>query len=118
MAICSAHRSTGEPCRAFAVRGARVCIAHGGGAPQVKIAAEERLRSLVHPAISGLEELIRTADSDSVRLSAIRDLLDRTGYRPTEKVQSDIDTVIKIVYEDRPQQLKGMVAPPTNGVAH
>jgi hypothetical protein len=95
-----------------------VCIAHGGGAPQVKIAAEERLRSLVHPAISGLASLINNADSDSVRLSAIRDLLDRTGYKPTEKVQSDGRTVIEIEYIDRPHQLNAPTPPPTNGVAH
>ncbi len=41
---CSAHSSqTGQPCRATAVRGATVCIAHGAGAPAVKAKARERL---------------------------------------------------------------------------
>lgn len=40
---CHAHRSDGQPCRAWAVRGAAICIAHGAGAPQVRRAARRRL---------------------------------------------------------------------------
>jgi hypothetical protein len=89
---------------------------HGGKSPQALAKAEDRLRSLVHPAITGLAELIAKADSDSVRLSAIRDLLDRTGYKPTEKVQSDGRTVIEIEYVDRPNALE--LNPPSNGAVH
>jgi hypothetical protein len=39
---CSAHRSDGEPCSAYAITGGRVCVAHGGAAPQVKAAAARR----------------------------------------------------------------------------
>lgn len=42
---CRAHSSqTGQPCRATAVRGATVCIAHGAGAPAVKAKAAERVQ--------------------------------------------------------------------------
>lgn len=40
---CSAHRSNGEPCGAWAIRGGFVCRVHGGSAPQVKAAARARL---------------------------------------------------------------------------
>jgi len=40
---CTAHRTNGLPCRAWAVRGAVVCVAHGGAAPQVRRAARRRL---------------------------------------------------------------------------
>jgi hypothetical protein len=40
---CRAHRSNGLPCAAWAVRGATVCVAHGGAAPQVRRAARRRL---------------------------------------------------------------------------
>ena len=44
MAKCSAHRSRDRaPCRAYAIRGGKVCTAHGGRIPQVKKAAKERL---------------------------------------------------------------------------
>lgn len=39
---CEARRSNGEPCRNWAVKGARVCRNHGGSAPQVKAAAARR----------------------------------------------------------------------------
>lgn len=40
---CTAHKTNGDPCPNWAVRGASVCSAHGGRAPQVRAAAEERL---------------------------------------------------------------------------
>jgi hypothetical protein len=40
---CHAHRKNGEPCKAYAIIGGRVCRAHGGAAPQVRAAARERL---------------------------------------------------------------------------
>jgi hypothetical protein len=73
---------------------------HGGQAPQARAKADERLEALVHPAISGLAELINNADSDSVRLSAIRDLLDRTGYKPREKIETSGETTIRVQYAD------------------
>ena len=39
---CGAHRSDGVGCRAWAVRGARVCRVHGGMAPAVRAAADRR----------------------------------------------------------------------------
>lgn len=42
-AKCTGRSSrTGEPCQAYPVRGAKVCVAHGGRAPQVKAKARER----------------------------------------------------------------------------
>lgn len=40
---CTAHRTNGEPCRAWAVRGATVCVTHGGAAPAVRAAAARRV---------------------------------------------------------------------------
>lgn len=74
---------------------------HGGATRQALAAAEDRLKALVHPAITGLAELINNADSDSVRLSAIRDLLDRTGYKPSEKVETSGETTIRYVNDWR-----------------
>jgi len=36
---CSARRTNGEPCRAYAIVGGTVCRVHGGSAPQVRHAA-------------------------------------------------------------------------------
>lgn len=40
---CTARRTNGQPCRAWAIHGGYVCVAHGGAAPQVKRAAQRRL---------------------------------------------------------------------------
>jgi hypothetical protein len=50
---CTAHRSTdGQPCEAWAVHGARVCVAHGGAAWQVRRAAFDRLAAAGHEALA------------------------------------------------------------------
>jgi hypothetical protein len=40
---CTAHRTNGTPCGAWAIRGGFVCRMHGGSAPQVRAAAHRRL---------------------------------------------------------------------------
>jgi hypothetical protein len=40
---CSGHKTNGDPCPNWAMRGQEVCHAHGGRAPQAKAAAEERI---------------------------------------------------------------------------
>ena len=88
---CTAHSArTGNPCRAWAVRGATVCEAHGGMAPQVLRSARARREALIEPSIDAIEQLVESADSEQVRLAAARDVLDRTGYRATEQVQVEV----------------------------
>ena len=85
--ICTAKsKRSGEPCKSSAITGARVCIRHGGAAPQVKAKALERLAALVDPAISALDGLLKS-EQDNVRLGAVKDVLDRNGFKPTDKVE-------------------------------
>lgn len=49
------------------------------------MAAEARIQALVDPALTRLGLLIDNADGDSVKLSAVKDVLDRAGYKPVEK---------------------------------
>jgi hypothetical protein len=39
---CSARRTDGQPCGAYAITGGTVCAAHGGSAPAVRASAELR----------------------------------------------------------------------------
>jgi hypothetical protein len=87
--FCRAHNRLGDPCGQRPIRGGVVCVAHGGRAPQVKRAAQERLRELIDPAIVRLEELIHDEIS-SVALAAVKDVLDRNGYKATEKVEATL----------------------------
>lgn len=41
---CTAKRHDGQPCRARAIKGGRVCFKHGGNLPRVKEAGRFRLR--------------------------------------------------------------------------
>ena len=50
-----ARRKNGEPCGSKAIRGDNVCRMHGGGARQVKAAAQARLRAMMAPALGVLE---------------------------------------------------------------
>lgn len=44
---CSAHRPRdGRPCRAWAITGGKVCVAHGGAAQQVRVAAALNIEHL------------------------------------------------------------------------
>ena len=102
MVKCHAKNRSGSPCGHWAMHGQRVCYLHGGRSPQAVRKAAERLRELVDPAISQLAALIDHADSDAVRLSAVKDVLDRAGYRPTIQVQGEQEITIRILREDQP----------------
>jgi hypothetical protein len=76
-----------EPCKRIAIPGGHVCVFHGGKSPQVKHAAKERLNALVDPAITELTRLMNESDLDPVRLAVAKDILDRTGFKPKERVE-------------------------------
>jgi hypothetical protein len=84
--ICIAHSSrTGNPCKAKAIAGAKVCRVHGGGAPQVKDKARQRILELaVGPALALLARAVELGDHTTVpqqhQINAARDLLDRAGF--------------------------------------
>jgi len=69
----------GQRCGRASIPGGTVCRWHGGGAPQVKRRADERLASLVDPAISVLGRALRREKLDAVSIAAARDVLDHVG---------------------------------------
>lgn len=86
--VCTARTVNGEPCRAYAIAGSNVCRVHGGSAPQVKAAAKVRMENA---ADRMARELLNMAVDDdippAVKLSAIKDALDRAGLSPTRSVE-------------------------------
>jgi hypothetical protein len=84
---CTAtSKHSGVRCKRRPIPGGAVCVKHGGGAPQVQRRAEERLLELQHPAITRLGELVAQGEFPSVAIAAVKDVLDRTMGRPTERV--------------------------------
>ncbi len=83
--LCAATAiSTGEPCRAPAVTAATVCRVHGAakGTPAREKADSTILQELIGPALWRLKGLIDSKETTGpVLMTAIREILDRTGYR-------------------------------------
>jgi hypothetical protein len=64
---------------------------HGGAAPQVKAAARERIAAMVDPALGVMYRAMKMGTKKigphSLALVAARDILDRAGYKATDKIQ-------------------------------
>ena len=84
---CKAKNRSGQRCGKKAIPSGTVCSMHGGKAPQVIAKAQIRLAALVDPAIDRLEKVIKESKHDSSAVSAAKDILDRAGLKPTDKVQ-------------------------------
>lgn len=93
MQLCHARAqgAGGRQCQNYVMRGQKVCRMHGGKSPQALAKAEDRMRSLVHPAITAIAQLI--ADND---LAAARYVLDYAGFKATEKVQQEGTVTVEI----------------------
>jgi hypothetical protein len=76
---CAAHKKNGEQCRNFARRGTNVCDFHGAKAPQVKRKAQQRIEESADRMVNVLLGIALSAQSESVRLAAVKDVLDRAG---------------------------------------
>jgi hypothetical protein len=85
---CTAHKTNGTPCKANAIKGSNVCRVHGGSAPQVKAKAQQRLLAAADDAAAVLVQIIMDESKpDNVRVTAIKDLLDRAGLKPVEQIE-------------------------------
>ncbi|OBF98574.1 hypothetical protein A5790_02930 [Mycobacterium sp. 852002-51152_SCH6134967] len=83
-----------------------VCRTHGGAAPQVRRKAKERLELAADRMARELLGMATGAESEAVKLNAIRDALDRAGLgaktevsvelKPYEQLLGDISGVASI----------------------
>ncbi|MCC6650636.1 MAG: hypothetical protein IT348_05765 [Candidatus Eisenbacteria bacterium] len=88
---CTAHsRTSGQRCAQPPIRGGTVCRFHGGSAPQVKQKAAERLMAYQDKAISRLFELAEQTQFPSTALAAVKDVLDRTEGKATERIDMNV----------------------------
>jgi len=97
-ALCSAHRTNGDPCNQYAIRGGSVCGAHGGRAPAVKAKAAERILAASDLAAKRLIEFMNDKRVPyAVRLSATKDLLDRAGVGGRQPVQVEVSLFEQLI---------------------
>lgn len=97
---CKAVKRNGEKCRAWAVRGAVVCVAHGGAAPQVRRAAAVRVsaaeaRAEMERAAARYQRDLERWQRRRVALTA--ELMD---IRPDRVTAADVTTAV-ILHGDR-----------------
>jgi hypothetical protein len=83
---CTARNRLGVRCGRAPIVGGTVCKFHGGGAPQVREAALDRLRALQPKALVVLEDLLEREEYPTVQIAAVRDILDRTEGKAAETV--------------------------------
>lgn len=88
------HDRPGEQCRRWSLRGATVCLKHGGRLENVRehaAAVQEharlRLLGLADKGVDTLEELMDSAASEAVRLGAVKEILDRGGVRGGQELE-------------------------------
>ncbi|MFL0237811.1 hypothetical protein [Mycobacterium sp. SMC-17] len=96
-ARCIAHKKNGDQCRRLAIKGATVCLHHGGAARHVRAAARARLENAADRLAKQLLGIAESADSEAVRLAAIRDALDRAGLKAPTQV--DVEVGVMKPYE-------------------
>lgn len=100
---CIAHSSrSGLRCKKPAIKGAVVCMTHGGNAPQVREAARLRLACLVAPALQVVRDIMADKHHPQ-RLAAAREVLERSqlyahgvtpptaGFHPSVTVQTQVN---------------------------
>lgn len=66
----------------------------------------ERVGETATLALSVLESLMRTADSENVKLNAARDILSRAGYDAIQKQETTIKEVSELSDEELDEQIK------------
>ena len=85
-AVARHTERTGSSVNNAAIRGSTVCRFHGGAAKHVKQAARARLENATDRMAKELLGIATSGQNEGVRLSAIKDALDRGGLKPPTEV--------------------------------
>jgi hypothetical protein len=103
---CTAHKKNGERCKNAARLGGTVCGFHGGKAPAVIAKARERLALAADRMARELLGIATGAESEAVKLAAVKDALDHAGLgaktevalavKPWEDILNDVAGVANI----------------------
>lgn len=95
---CVVIKKDGNRCGRWSIRGATVCLSHGGQLPNVKkhaAAAVEtarmRLVDMTDEAVSVLIDLTSPGTSDAIRLKAATEILDRAGIKGGMDINIEVE---------------------------
>jgi hypothetical protein len=105
----------GERCPKWSIRGATVCLQHGGHLPSVKEhaqavveAARMRMIGLTDDAIDAIEDLVTNPGTQAaVRLKAATEILDRAGIKGAPDLAITVEHTVSAA-DVISEKLKGM----------
>jgi len=80
---------------------------HGGSSPQALAKAEDRMRGLVHPALSSLSRQINKDE-----FSAVKYVLDWAGFRSETVAQSDTSVTVTVHFDHANEDSSTIALPP------
>ena len=76
---------------------------------------EARTRKLIKDAVPAallvLQNLAQNAESESVKLGAVKDILDRAGLKPTDKIEQTVTSVEGKSTEELQKELESLIGP-------
>ena len=67
------------------------------------------LQDCVPAALAQLQTLVVSAESESVKLGAIKDVLDRAGMKPAERIQQEISHVEQASTDELRRELEALM---------
>jgi phage terminase small subunit len=82
-------------------------------AGEIEQRQKRMLQDCVPGAIAQLQSLAQSAESESVRLGAVKDVLDRAGLKPTEKIQQEISHVEQASTDELQRELEALMGTST-----
>jgi hypothetical protein len=93
---CTATRRDGQPCEAPAIPGGLVCKRHGGGAPQVKIAAQHRqLQMALWVASADFKAVRGTPDQFEALCKVTAAERDLEAYETKMRLLREVQTYVR-----------------------
>jgi len=75
---------------------------------EIEDRTKKMIMDCVPGALSQLKSLSEGAESESVRLGAVKDILDRAGLKPTEKVHTEISHVETASTDELKRELEAL----------
>ncbi len=106
--------TTGTQCRREAVGGTPVCFKHGATAPQTLAKAATRIQLTADEAVKVLHGILTNPEAqDRDKIAVARDLLDRGGLVPTNKVLLGVvtDDPVEKLFRDLLSDPRNLVDP-------